>query len=214
MGAIEKLAAHTNKDVWRASSAVGARATSRGWGLDALAGRLVELSAHDASATLTIIIALVREAQLRRELAVWIGLESTVFHAGDAAESGVDLDRLPVVRLSAPESIPIAADLLVRSGAFALVVLDLAGAHDGGDLRLAMQTRLVGLAHHHATAIVCLTARERALPSLGSLVSLRAEARHRRLSDGRFACEIDIIKDKRGAASKHTELCRGPDGLC
>ena len=87
MGALEKLAVHTNKDVWRASSA--APAAAREWGLDALAGRLVELSAHEASATLTIIIALVREAQLRRELAAWIGLESTIFHAGVTYSMGL-----------------------------------------------------------------------------------------------------------------------------
>src|SRR5206468_10846817 len=49
-----------------------------------------------------------------------------------------------------------AAERLLRSGAFGLVVLDLAGA----DLNMAIQGRLVTLAQSHDAAVVCLTRSE------------------------------------------------------
>jgi recombination protein RecA len=105
-----------------------------------------------------------------------------------------------------------AADLLVRSGAFGLVVLDL-----GGEARLPMHatSRLAMLARQHDAAIVCLTGKEASRPSLGPLVSLRAHASSRvRGEGGRFRCCAFALKDKRGGKTwSITEVCRGPDGL-
>lgn len=104
-----------------------------------------------------------------------------------------------------------AADKLARSGAFGLLVLDL-----GADARVpaALQARLRSLARKHDTAILCLTEKSNKASSLGSLVSLRGEARIRRLDEDRFACELRVLKDKhRGPGWSHTEVCRGPDGL-
>ena len=58
--------------------------------------------------------------------------------------------------------------------------------------------------------------------SLGSLVSLRAEARQepageggRRTGVSAFKCTARVLKDKRGGPGwRHVEVCRGPDGLC
>ena len=187
------------------------RSSATGWGLESLQGRMVELSGRKDSAVLSITASLVREVQRRGEHAVWIGSGATTFYPPDFAES-VDLAQLPVVLLAEEKMIPRAADLLLRSGAFALVVLDLARR---ANIPLAQQTRLAGLAKRHETLLLCLTEKPRSAPSLGSLVSLRAEIKRRALGDGRFACEVEVIKDKRrGLGWKHMELYRGPAGLC
>lgn len=183
----------------------------REWGLDALSGRLVELSAQEGNASMTMAATLIRQAQLHGEVAVWIGLQSSCFFPPDMASCGVDLAQLPVMQLPDPRAIPVAADLLVRCGSFALLVLDL-GAD--ANLPLSMLTRLAGLAKQHDTALVLLTEKPRNAPSLGSLVSVRAEVIRRDLGKGRFACEVRVLKDKgQSLPSKHTELRRGPDGL-
>lgn len=104
-----------------------------------------------------------------------------------------------------------AGDKLLRSGAFGLVVIDF-----GRDASIsqALQSRLVGLAQKHESAVVMLTEKSQQSASVGSLVSLRAQTKRVRLGAGRFACELEIIKDKRrGPGWTHRELCRGPMGL-
>ena len=78
----------------------------------------------------------------------------------------------------------------------------------------ALQSRLVQLALKHDAVVLCLTATRPEAPSLGSLVSLRAEASRRRVGEGRYACEIHVIKDKRrGPGWRWREVWRGPAGL-
>jgi recombination protein RecA len=183
-----------------------------GWRLDALSGRLAEISCSGATAALTAATALVLEAQLRGEPAAWVAVGDSIFFPPDLARSGIDLDALPVVRVPDVRSALRAADPLLRSGAFALVVLDL-GAEIG--IPGAAQTRLAGLAKKHHTALLCLTRKQRDASSLGSLVSLRGESRIKRTAFDRFTWELHIIKDKRrGPGWRHAEVCRGPDGLC
>ncbi|MGE3164963.1 MAG: recombinase A [Planctomycetota bacterium] len=188
-------------------------AASNEWQFQALAGRLVELSGGHPSAMLSVCGTLLRQSQLSGELAAWVGLRDSVFFPPDLAANGIDLEQLPVVLLPEPRSLSLAAELLVRSGAFALVLLDLAAARVA--LSLADLTRLAGLAKRHRALLLCLTEKSRQTPSLGSLVSLRAEVHRRPLGGGRFVCEVEVIKDKRRALGwTHSELHRGPDGLC
>ena len=78
----------------------------------------------------------------------------------------------------------------------------------------ALQSRLLGLARKHHTAIVFLTEKDEYAPSLGPLVSLRAEARRRRSGNSTFTCEIRVIKDKRrGPGRSHRQTYHGPAGL-
>jgi recombination protein RecA len=80
---------------------------------------------------------------------------------------------------------------------------------------MPLQTRLTGLAHRHHTALVCLTEKNRAAFSLGSLVSLRAHAQKKRVAQNRFACALRVLKDKqRGPTWNHEALYNGPAGLC
>ena len=193
---------------------VGQRAvepSGRPWGLEQVAGRLVEISGAGAAAALTLAFGLVLEAQRRGEPVAWIALEERGFYPPDAAEGGVDLGALVVVRVANAKAVGRAADQLVRSGAFGLIVLDL-GA--GADVPTPLQTRLVGLAQKHQTALLCLTEKGGELPSLGSLVSLRVQAQRERICDDRFSCGLAVLKDKRrGPTWTHAEIYRGPAGL-
>ena len=116
-----------------------------------------------------------------------------------------------MVRLTHAESIARAGEKLLRSGGFGIIVLDLGSA----DIPMPLQTRLTGLAHRYDTALVCLTEKSRAAFSLGSLVSLRAHAERNRVEDNRFACTLQVLKDKRrGPTWNYEELYAGPAGLC
>jgi recombination protein RecA len=182
------------------------------WTLGTLSGRFVELSADAAGAPLTLAFRLVLEAQRGCEPVAWITRRDATFYPPDAADTGIDLAALPVVRVDGPPQAAGAADLLLRSGAFALVVLDLGPA---AHLSIPAQTRLVGLAQQHDAALVCLTEKADDRPSLGSLVSLRAHADPRRREGERFRCPMRVVKDKRrGPGWTHAEVVHGPDGLC
>lgn len=104
-----------------------------------------------------------------------------------------------------------AADTLVRSGGFAAAVLD---PGPGARAPLNAQSRLVGLAKQHHTAVVLLTRGSPAGGSQSGLASLRAETIRERAGFGQFACELRVVKDKRrGPGWRRVEVCRGPDGL-
>lgn len=172
---------------------------------------LIEISASVAGAPLTITFRLVLDAQRRGEPAAWIGRRDAPFYPPDVADAGIDLAALAVVWTKDAITAAKAADLLVRSGAFGLVVLDLGTAA----LPMHATSRLAMLARQHDAVIVCLTDKEAARPSLGPLVSLRAHATARLRNDGgRFRCEAIALRDKRGGTAWNiTEVCRGPDGL-
>jgi recombination protein RecA len=191
------------------------------WGLAELRGRLVELSGAEKAAHLTAAVGLVLEAQLQGDRAVWVTLEQSAFFPPDLADSGIDLDALPVVRVPEVALAGRAADHLVRSGGFGLVVVDLSsgppaerGARAGAAaLPTPLLTRLLGLAHQHGITVLLLTRKSPGVSSLHSLISLRAEATWRR-RDGRYEVSIDILKDKRkGPGWHYVEVCRGPAGL-
>lgn len=183
-----------------------------GWCLEALLGRFTELSGGSGTAALTWGAGLVLEAQRQGRAAAWIGGSGSMFYPPDFAASGIDLEALPVVRVADAAQGARAADTLVRSGGFALVVLDVGR---GADLPIAVQTRLAGLAKKHHTALVVLTRKSRRESPHGSLVSLRGETRKERIDHNSFRCEVIAVKDKRRAPGwTHVDLCHGPDGLC
>ena len=181
------------------------------WTLDEVAGRFVEISGAAASASLTLTFTLIRQAQARGDPVGWVTLAEHSFYPPDAAQGGIDLDALVVIRLLRADSIARAGEKLLRSGGFGLVVLDLGTA----DIPMPLQTRLTGLAHRHHTALICLTEKTHGAFSLGSLVSLRAHAEKKRVEGNRFACALRVLKDKRrGPTWNYEELYTGPAGLC
>ncbi len=182
----------------------------RHWTLTEINGRLVEISGSGIKASLTLAFGLVLEAQQRGELVGWSTPTESSFYPPDAAERGVDLDSLVVIRVPDLYAVPRAGEKLLRSGAFGLVVLDIGTV----SIPMPLQARLASLANRHHAALVCLTEKESREPSLGSLISLRVQAQRKRVSDERFACELQVLKDKRrGPTWTEKEICYGPTGL-
>lgn len=181
------------------------------WALAEIGGRLVEISCSGSAATLTLAFGLVFEAQRQGEVVGWVTSVESFFYPPDAAQGGVDLAALAVVRVSKAESIARAGEKLLRSGSFGLVVLDLGVA----DIPMPLQSRMIGLAHRHYAALVCLTEKKNKTFSLSSLVSLRAHAERGRADNGLFKCRLQVLKDKRrGPTWAYAEMCRGAAGLC
>lgn len=184
-----------------------------------LAGRLCELSSAANGAALTVAFRLVLDAQAAAEPVAWVTPVDASFFPPDAADGGVDLAALIVVRAPDRDAVARVADPLLRSGAFGLVVLDIGAVRPP----LPLQSRLLGLAQKHDTAVVFLTEAEplsgsREAASLGSLISWRAVATRTRCADGNapdhFVCTVEVSKDKRrGPGSHYEEVCCGPPGL-
>jgi recombination protein RecA len=158
------------------------------------------------------------EAQTENEPVAWITRASGSFYPPDVADSGVDLAALVVVRV--PElgigrsPLVAAAERLLRSGAFGLVVLDLVGGEKAVEIPTAHQGRLVTLAQAHDAAVVCITEKTEETSSIGSLVSLRTEAvRTGMLGSQAFEVRLRVLKDKRrGPGWTHAIKARGPAG--
>jgi recombination protein RecA len=201
------------------------------WRLDDLAGRLVEISGARSTAQLTAAFGLILEAQLCGDRAAWVTFEHSAFFPPDAAAGGVDVEALPVVRIANAPAAARAAEHLVRSGGFGVVVIDLSSGADAAAspaLPVPMLTRLLGLARAHHAAVLILTRKSPEMPSLNSLISLRAEAQRMARDDGSSAhgssakapgagsyeVRVRVLKDKRRAPGwDHVETCRGSAGL-
>lgn len=179
------------------------------------AGRLVELSGSRACARVTTAVAAVRQAQLEGETTAWIQPAGGLLYPPDLHEHGVDLAALAVVQVpehAGPSGPLRAAELLLHSGAFGLVVVDLRREAPKQDA--AWQGRLLGFAREHESRVLFLTRKSESIGSLGPLVSLRVEPKRRRAGTGRFVVEHRVLKNKQGLALHGSqETHRGPWGL-
>lgn len=186
------------------------------WSRRALSGRLTELSTAQAPGGLSLAMGLVRDAQQAGEPVAWLSGAGEIFYPPDAAANGIDLASLAVVRLPATAGgvnpgLGTAAEKLARSGGFGLIVIDL---HPRGRIPVAVQSRLAQQAQRHDVAILCLSEKPAAAPSIGSLVSLRGHVQHMRRGANRFVCALAVSKDKReGPGWTWEEDFHGPPGL-
>ena len=151
----------------------------------------------------------------------------------------MDLRALPVVQVRGVVAGARAAEHLLRSGAFGLVVFDLGGSVDGrgavrdgsrverasarrnggrqfpATLPSAVQIRLAALCRRHLAAFLLLTRRPEGTPPVASMAVRRAEGTVRRTGFDAFSVQLRILKDKRqGTGWTYEEVLRGPDGLC
>lgn len=163
------------------------------------------------SAALTAAASLVWKAQQQGEPVAWINARPSSFFPPDLDAGGIDVAALVVVRVPGAAAAARAADKLLRSGAFGLVLVD-AGAHAA--VPAPLLGRLLGLAQKHRAAVVFLTEKAGDAASLAPLVSLRVVASRTRVSTARFACTIEATKDKRHAPGwKVEETLGAPPGL-
>lgn len=182
--------------------------------VEVLSGRLVEIESGDSGGGLTAASVLIRKVQERQEDAAWISATDTFFFPPDFAANGIDLSRLPIVRANSAPAAAHAADHLLRSDAFRLLVLDLA---QKTDISLAQQGRIVQLAGKKNGIVLFLTDRhtEDEGTTFGSLISLHGVATFLRKEGERFRLTVRITKDKRnGPGWMWQEVCHGPIGLC
>ncbi|TVR02282.1 MAG: recombinase A [Spirochaetaceae bacterium] len=192
-----------------------------GWNFAELCGRICEVhpaeaasdtTASHASAVLTAAVRLIVEAHTRGEPVAWISAGSPLFFPPDAEANGVDLDGVVVIRLSEGRNAAVAADQLVRCGAFGLVVIDFTTVTPS--IPDGILGRLAGLARGNSVLVLFLCASGGDHSALGSMVSLRASARSRSGVEGGFLLEIRAEKDKkRGHSWDWTEAGHGPPGL-
>jgi len=216
------------------ASTASASARASRWQLENLRGRLVEVTGGPRGSSLTWSFRLVLESQKLGEPVAWITGPRSTFFPPDVVENGIDLAALVVVRVPDGRAAWRGADLLVRSGGFGVVVLDLGALPRQIDLPLAIQSRLAGLAKKHRSALLFLTQRSprntahasessetsSATSSMGPLISLHVESERALKIGDRYACELQVLKDKHGAripgqpSWQEQELCRVPDGLC
>lgn len=177
-------------------------------------GRLVELSGDGRAARTTTAVSLLIRHQAAGEPVAWVQPEEGALYPPDLAASGVDLDDLIVARIpdrAGPPGLARAAELLLRSGAFGLLVIDLTGGLPGGT---AWQGRLAGLARQHDAVVLLLTDRGERASSAGPMVALRVEPRRERRAPGRFAIEHHVLRDKLGlVGAPARDRRRGPAGL-
>ena len=205
-------------EAWRARGARPAETwgipAGRGdptWTFEEVRGRLLELTARGASARDSLAFSLIVDAQTRGEPVAWIGRRGSCFFPPDAARVGADLEALVVVLLSREEDLGRAGELLIRSGAFGLLVLDL-GTHPWS---VPSQARMAGWAKQHGAAVLALTDKGAGQPSLGPLIGLRAEVRRVAEGSGSWRCQLEVAKDRlRQKGWRHEEIWHGPPGLC
>lgn len=190
-------------------------------------GRLVELC---GPAQTTAAVSVLAELQRSGETCVWIQPAQGSLYPPDLLAAGVDVESLVVVHIPPSKALPgpagqcRAAELLLRSGGFGLVILDF--AHDEPEGAGAWQGRLLGLVRQHEARLLILRPRGREdRPSLGPLISLRIAAYAERVSrgedppgfapkTGRFVLRHEVLKNKTGAPLEPApQTLRGPWGV-
>jgi recombination protein RecA len=170
-------------------------------------GQLLELSGQ-APGKLSTVARLILRAQAEAEPVVWVAARNEAgFYPPDFALAGIDLRALVVVRVPCEQgahALVRASEVLLRSGAFGLLVLDFAGtAVPRGEL--AWQARLSGLVRRHEARVVMLTSSRREDPSLGPLIGLRIEPHAESQLGGESARVLltqRVLKSKLGTSAR------------
>jgi recombination protein RecA len=202
------------RDVYRARRFLDeSNQRQRGLALGDLRGRLSEFCALRGHPNVTAAVELIAQAHRAGEPAAWIGPTESFFYPPDVANHTLDWSALAVVRLNRPQRQARAADRLLRSGAFGLVVVDLCHRRRP-DITSGLLGRLLHLAEEQDSAVLFLTATDPEGPSISSLISIRARADWTDVDPFRLRSSLTTVKDKRRGPGHSTyEAYHGPLGL-
>lgn len=163
--------------------------------IDSLSGLVCEVSQSAPGGGCTVSVALARAfAEAGRPFA-WVSATESVFYAPDLAANGIDPATVPVVWARTPHDATRAAQWLLRSEAFGLVIIDLGDRPVIPDAALA---RLQHLARRSGSTVAVLTSKRDDDRSLGAIVALRLAVQSRYAADGTVSYTITVVKDKRG----------------
>lgn len=150
-------------------------------------GHAVELWGEAASGRTSLALRAVAAAGREQRLSAWIDGPRELYPPA-ALALGVDLRQLLIVRPKAPGQLVWSAVQLLRSGAFACVVLDL--THTGVRLGLPEARKLQDAAAKGGSALVLLTPPD--APGDG-LLRLRTRA------EGVEGLHVEVLRSRRGA---------------
>ncbi len=178
-------------------------------------GRLVEISGQNSASRMSLAVSFVAHIQKLGPVA-WIQPEHGGLFPPDLSQAGVLLDSLVVVQVPRrPDRYDLirAAELLLRSGSFELVVVDLTeGVPRGSAAR--WQSRLQGLVRQHRSRCCLLSQNDSQDPSLGPLIGVRIVPERMQRADGSFQMFPRVIKDKVGLEHPHLAIeSQAPPGL-
>jgi hypothetical protein len=139
----------------------------------------------------------------------WISATTDIVYPPDLAQNGINLDELVFVFTEDALQASRAAEHLLRSGGFALIILDL---EEQAQIPEAVQGRLLRLARATNAGVLCITREDDALR--GSMISLRARVSRSRISTDRYRVRLSVTRDKQGGPGARTgEVCYAPAGM-
>jgi hypothetical protein len=179
--------------------------------------RLIELSAQTAAGRFSLAVEWLLAAQRGGDPAAWIQPAGGRLYPPDLLRNGVDLASLLVVQVPPREArlgALRAAEIVLRSGSFAVVVIDLLDGVPPHDA--AWQGRLLRLMRRHRTTVLVLTHKAAAHDSIGPMCGLRLQPRRQRgtAADDGFWIDTTTLKNKASQGwLPAPALCRGPPGL-
>lgn len=196
------------------------------WSFEELGGSLIEIVEGRAPAALSFCSSLISQAQRADVPLAWLTSGESLFFPADMRQNGVDVGALAIVRLGAAAQMLRAADALIRSGAFGLLLVDGGAAldiHPSQQQRLSRMAKKYGVVvvflRAHLSARVAQMGKTRAKTSARSSryalkASLQVEASWERAAQGHFGCTLRAIKDRRCAPGwRVQEVRRGTPGL-
>lgn len=157
-------------------------------------GQAVELWGEAASGRTSLALRTVAAAGREERLSAWIDGPHELYPPA-AVALGVDLSRLLIVRPKAPGQLVWTAVQLLRSGAFACVVLDL--THTGVRLQLAEGRKLQDAAVKGGSLLVMLTPPE--APGDG-MMRLHTQAL------GVQGLGIEVLRSRRGGVGEKATI--------
>ncbi len=143
------------------------------------------------------------------------GAVATIQHVGaplfppDVANAGVDLGLHRWVRVESLQDALKAAELLLRSGGFELLVVDLNAW--ANTVKVAALARLRALARSHGARLLFLRDTPASTPSLGAPIAARLRTHLRRYRE-QYLVEFEVLRDKCQLGTIEPMLFDVPDG--